>query len=103
MIAIEVPMGRHAIVDKLDGEFNKGISSQAQVVYVLVEIRKLIEMTHRTDQYLTLVFYCEWALHSRLDRTGALRLLQKFDNYCDSYINAETNHGKLYRVPLPKV
>jgi hypothetical protein len=77
-------VGRHAIVEKLSSELTKGITSEAQVVYFLVEIRKLLEITDRADDYPTLLFHCEWALHSRMDRAGALRILQRFDELCDN-------------------
>src|SRR5579872_1229998 len=78
-------MGRHAIVDKLKTELEKGITSEVQLVYVLVEVRKLLEITHRKDQYPALLFHCDWILHSHMDRPGALRVLQRFDEFCGYY------------------
>ena len=82
-------MGRHAIVEKLSAELTKGITSEAQLVYVLVEIRKLLEITGRAYDYPALVFHCDWALHSRMDRAGALRILQCFDEFCDNLFRLE--------------
>jgi hypothetical protein len=79
-------MGRHKLVDKIEDELNKGITTEAQVVYVLVEVRKLMEITDQSAKYPVLSFYCDWALHSRMDRSGALRILQYFDTYCDKCI-----------------
>jgi hypothetical protein len=67
-------MGRHVIVEKLQQELDKGITCEAQLVYVLVEIRKLLEITHRAEKYPALSFHRDWALHSRMDRAGALRI-----------------------------
>jgi hypothetical protein len=58
---------KHSIVDKLRAELQKGIETEAQVVYVLVEARKLIEHSERPESYLPLQFYFDWALHTRLD------------------------------------
>jgi hypothetical protein len=77
-------MGRHAIVEKFSAELTKGITSEVQVVYFLVEIRKLLEITDRADDYPALLFHCDWALHSRMDRAGALRILERFDEFCDN-------------------
>jgi hypothetical protein len=50
---------------------------EPQVVYLLVEIRKVLE---RDDSLVasmpTLEFYCNWALHTRLDRSVARRFLE---------------------------
>jgi hypothetical protein len=82
-------MGRGRIADKLGDEFAKGIECEAQVVYVLVEIRKLLEITHRATDYPALVFHCDWAVHSKMNRAGALAILQRFDNYCEKAITLD--------------
>lgn len=78
-------MGRQAIVGKLQSELERGITSEGQLVYVLVEVRKLLEITHRKDRFPALLFHCDWALHSHMDRPGALRVLQRFDEFCGYY------------------
>ena len=43
-----------------------------------LEIRKLLESENSAKRFRSLQFFCEWALHSKLDRAGALEI-----NTCD--------------------
>jgi hypothetical protein len=67
------------ILSKLTTELIDGINTEVQVVYLLAGIRKLIERDGVRDQYRDLNFHCDWALHSKLDRTDAKEILRKFD------------------------
>lgn len=77
-------MNEQAIVDKLNIFLNEHLifSEECEVIYFLVEIRKLIENDKKN--YGTLYFYCCWVIHSRLfyDRTANF-LSTKFDSYID--------------------
>jgi len=55
--------------DKLSKELDKSITEESQVVYILSCIRKIIEMEGKPkrNQNRKLKFYCDWALHSRID------------------------------------
>jgi hypothetical protein len=44
-------MARHAIIEKLDIELREPITSERRVVYILVEIRKLVERNNDTEKY----------------------------------------------------
>lgn len=55
------------------------ICSERQVVYILVEIRKAIEQSGEQQKYFALDFYCSFALHTRMSRAGAKRILARFD------------------------
>jgi hypothetical protein len=72
-------MGQHAIVEKLWGELKQEITTERQVVYILAETRKYLEITDKRDALFALYFYCCWALHTRMKREGAARILQRFD------------------------
>lgn len=74
-------MARHAIIEKLDIELSQQITSERQVVYILVEIRKLMERNNDTEKYFALNFYCDWAMHTKLDRLGATRIVERFNKY----------------------
>ncbi len=50
-----------------------------RVVYILVETRKLLERQGELNRYPALRFYCDWALHTSMDRAGAQRILRLFD------------------------
>ena len=67
------------ILPKLTAELDKGITTEVQVVYLLAGIRKLIERDKVEDQYPDLKFYCDWALHSSMDRAAAKAVLKQFD------------------------
>ena len=67
------------ILYKLTTELNRGITTEVQVVYLLVGIRKLIERDKIEDQYPALKFHCDRALHSSMDRAAAKAVLKEFD------------------------
>jgi hypothetical protein len=69
------------IVRKLRDAFAKGVESEERVVYVLVEIRKLLEKRHEAESYPALKFYCDWAVHPWLDAAGAARIVKRFDRF----------------------
>ena len=55
------------------------LMTESRVVYILVEIRKLIERTNQKPRYIPLDFHCSWALHATMDRREAKRILKRFD------------------------
>jgi hypothetical protein len=67
------------IITKLRLELDKGITTEAQAVYLLVAVRKLLEQQQLKKQYECLTFYCDWALHSKLTGTAAQKLLKLFE------------------------
>lgn len=70
-----------AILSKLATELQQDIQSERQVVYTLVELRKLIELNGDGKNYFALQFYCDWAVHPIMDRAGAQRIVRQFDAY----------------------
>ena len=68
-----------AIITKLKGELAQPISTERQVVYILVEIRKFLELTDQKDKYDHLWFHASWAVHPRMNRGVAAKLLECFD------------------------
>lgn len=73
-------MGRSAIEEKLNRQLSsKAPLTEARVVYILVETRKLLELQGELSKYPALRFYCDWALHTSMDRAGAQRILRLFD------------------------
>jgi hypothetical protein len=50
-------------------------------MYVLVELRKLMELNGDLDNYPALKFYCDWVAHSSMDRSAAQRIVERFDRY----------------------
>ncbi len=72
-------MGTQDILKKLTKELNRGIASEPRAVYLLTEIRKLIEHDNARSKYPDLKFHCDWALHSKLDGRAAQEILRQFD------------------------
>jgi hypothetical protein len=70
------------IVTKLSRELHIGISTEAQTVYLLVEIRKLMEH-NTTKRFDTLKMFCDWGLHIELSRN---RQIQKFLDEFDAAV-----------------
>jgi hypothetical protein len=69
------------IIDKLTGEFDERITSERQVVYILVELRKLLERNSTLKNYSTLKLCADWAAHPRLSRGPAQEIVRLFDEY----------------------
>jgi|SRR5580704_3954993 hypothetical protein len=69
------------IIEKLETELKQGISSQAQLVYLLVGIRKIMDQDSSGPRYPYLRFHADWVVHSKLDRNAIAReILDLFDN-----------------------
>jgi len=66
-----------ANVTELRRLINKPIESEGDVVHLLVEVRKIIETME--GRFPVLEFFCDWPLHSVLDRRKARKILQTFD------------------------
>jgi len=68
-----------AILQELQTELTAGITSKAQVVYFLANLRKLIEQFDQRSDY-TLAptkFFCDWALHPAMTWNPVGRRLLK--------------------------
>jgi hypothetical protein len=74
-------MGQAAIAAKLSREFGADLSSEAQVVYILVETRKLLEQQKTLENFPTVKLCCDWAVHPKLCGNGAQDVLRLFDRY----------------------
>jgi hypothetical protein len=77
------------ILKKLDDRMKRlPITEEEGVVYVLTEVRKIFEHDRSQHQsFPTLGFYCNWALHSSLDRSAL-----GFLNEVMPILTLESNH-----------
>lgn len=66
-------MALDEIVGKLDKFLREDISvdKESCVVYLMVELRKLLDHQNVKEKYLTLRFYCDWTVHIKKDRNMA--------------------------------
>jgi hypothetical protein len=58
-------MSKDAITGKLNRAFNAELASEAQVVYILVEARKLLEREQTLENFRSVKLCCDWAVHRK--------------------------------------
>jgi hypothetical protein len=64
----------------LQRAIDEKIKTEAQVVYIIACVRKLIEFENAQQTYPALNFYCNWALHTKLSNSAeASRIVAVFD------------------------
>ena len=73
-------MQRDTIIEKLNRALSEPITTEAQVVYILVLVRKLLGPTTKTDKYERLRFSCDWTVHTELNGPAARRTVKLFDD-----------------------
>jgi hypothetical protein len=73
-------MQRDTIIEKLNRALSEPITTEAQVVYILVLVRKLLGPTTKTDKYERLRFSCDWTVHTELNGPAARRIVKLFDD-----------------------
>jgi hypothetical protein len=67
------------IIRKLEAELGRGITTQAQALYLMAGIRRLLEQQQAKKQYEYLTFHCDWALHAKLGGPTAQKILKLFE------------------------
>jgi len=67
------------ILEKLEKQLNKGIDTEAEASYLLIEIRKFIEQQGLKGEFEYLKFYCDWIAHPGLAGPMAQKVLKQFD------------------------
>jgi|SRR5690348_6365201 len=70
---------RDAIIEKLTKILPAPPGDEAATVYALVEIRKYLEREKWQSRYRDLAFFCDWVVHTVLDRRGASNALAVLD------------------------
>jgi hypothetical protein len=73
-------MARDSITQKLMGELQLPLQRESQVLYIMAEVRKLIEheRTHNPKAYEILELFCNWALHITISRPSNADRLRLF-------------------------
>ena len=81
-------MARHSIVEKLHSVLTLPIDTEMQVVYILVELRKLLEYDDKKHLYPVLNFYGNWVVHTKLSASPvADRIVRLFDEVMYRKVN----------------
>ena len=98
-------MGKIQILEKLSSKLNSAPTSEEGVVYILSRIRKILEIRAKEihdnpKKYSILNFYCNLALHSRIDRypkkvADMLKRVTEGTDYSNSIVNFTDLHALL--------
>ncbi len=86
------------ILQKLRAELERGISTEPQIVYLMVKIRKLLDLDKpHSAAYSTLRLYCDWCVHIKLCGPRAQEIVMKMDAlYPDMLGGTLSMEGKHY-------
>ena len=80
-------MAPNAIVAKLNSLLADPIDSECKAVYLLCEVRKLLEPVPPPNRPFALNMYCHWALHVDLNCKGTISsFLKQVDDYVDRHL-----------------
>jgi hypothetical protein len=92
-------MTANAIVRKLDLFLAEPVDSECKVVYVLCEVRKLLEPVPAHQRPFALNMYCHWALHVDLHGKGTITpFLQQVDAYVHGVLVGPEDFGASDRM-----
>lgn len=72
---------KNDIAEKLNREFAQEVVSERQVVYMLVETRKLLEQQDTLKNFRAFKLCSDWAVHPKLNQASAQIVLGYFDAY----------------------
>jgi hypothetical protein len=86
---------KDAIIEKISKELESGIDTEAKVVYLLAEIRKILKLTN--DRRISLIVFRDWALHSELTYPNTISY---FSNKFEPYIDTSSNSKDVSRAIL---
>ena len=84
------------IKSKLGSALSERIKKECQVLYILAEVRKLLERLKDKDNFPVLNFYSNWVLHPEISNTSAVRpLLEKIEK---NILNKEHNTWIIWKM-----
>lgn len=83
------------ILEKLADQLNRGIVTEAEASYFLIEIRKFLEQQNLKGEFEYLNFHCNWIAHSNLAGLMAQKVLKQFD---EASLHLETG-TKMQQLP----
>jgi hypothetical protein len=92
-------MAPNSIVMKLNAVLAEPVDSECKVVYVLCEVRKLLEHVPAHQRPFALNMYCHWALHVELHGKDTVTpFLQQIDAYVDGVLVGPEDFGASNRM-----
>lgn len=86
------------LIENLRNHVSQPLNSELQLLYILVQTRKLIEYLGQQKRFRTLQFYCNWALHVKIDRNSETgKILKAFDTAIErTILSSEPTMKYLY-------
>ena len=93
-------MTQNAIVSKLNTIMAEPVDSECKVVYVLCQVRKLMDDVCLKDQQpFAIKMYCHWALHVDLNGVSTIgRFLQEVDEYVNGVLVGPEDFAASYQM-----
>jgi len=83
------------IIRKITEEIERGLTTESQVVYLLVEIRKFLERKGKNaPAYPSLKLHSDWVVHVALDRKPAQEIVKKADELYPKMIAGTMSEGE---------
>ncbi len=76
------------IARKIRAEVTRGVKKESDVVYLLVQIRKLMDISNSRQQYESLRMYSDWVVHIELNGPTAIKIVQKAEEYLPTILHA---------------
>lgn len=61
-------MSHPEIIERLSKKLESVPKSEEDIIFILSKVRKILELNHHPDKYSVLNFYCNLALHSKIDK-----------------------------------
>lgn len=85
---------RHLILEKIAKVLNSEIGTEAKTLYLLAEIRKVLNLDKKYPPNLSI--FCNWALHSELNHNNTREyFLRKFESYIDNVTTGQKMAEKI--------
>jgi hypothetical protein len=73
-----------------NGIFDEPVLTEERVVYIMVEVRKLMEHANLRDaDFSTLRFFSNWVAHTKLTRGQAVKLVKRMNDSFDNRLRGQ--------------
>jgi len=83
------------IVSKLNKHLSQSVETECSVVYLLAEVRKILEKDRQSPEPFALRMYCHWALHVDLTRPNTTKhFLEKVDSFVLNNVSGLESDGR---------
>jgi hypothetical protein len=69
------------LLNKISELLSLPFDQECRVLHLMVEIRKFLEYNEEQEKFQTLAFYCDWCVHTKLERKLANDKLTEIEKY----------------------